>query len=470
MTESITIQEIRRDTEFDLSDTKSVAKQVFNKTSAAQLTNATLKFSQDLFVGVLMHISYTKENGTLDDVMDFISDPGWDCALQMLLHVHNDNRSFQQAEAAKWHTKFIEQVMALENESAEVLVQQCRTHWKNAFTTLAQQVSQNAVKHQRSICIFNQAEVNIALDKISGIGAAKKASGQLILEHAQINQGHRTVQNSRTPVAGLEKAATNFGNLLEPIKRLQSRLALSSCMKPKDFYIPPMLLLGDPGIGKTFLAMQLSQILGVQMDKISAGGAQAGFQFTGSHASYNDARPGSIIKLLADGTSATPVVVVDEVDKISTGNYPVLPVLLDLMEQETAKQFRDEFLDLTFDASKIIFILTANSLADVPLPLLSRCEIFDIPRPLPQQRRLIIQGIAEQLQRKIRKKIALDQSSCFMLSEQMDVDLRGVKRLVEDAYARAVQRKGSVAYVWPSNLNFARQENTDDQKIPRYLH
>ena len=57
-----------------------------------------------------------------------------------------------------------------------------------------------------------------------------------------------------------------------------------------------------------------------------------------------------------------------------------------------------------------------------------------------------------------------------MLSEQMDVDLRGVKRLVEDAYARAVQRKESVAYVWPSNLNFARQENTDDQKIPRYLH
>ncbi|MET3109271.1 ATP-dependent Lon protease [Oxalobacteraceae bacterium GrIS 1.18] len=470
MDESITLQDIRRDTEFDLLDAQSLAIRVFNKTSDPQPSASTTKLSQDLFVGVLLFITYTQDNGTQDDVMDYITDPRWDSALQMLLYFQFDDRPFRQIEAAKWRSRFLEQVADIDDESAEALVQQCRMQWKDVLRAPAQQIAQTVVKRQRSICIFDQVEVNAALGRISGIGTAKKTAGRLILENAQINQGHRAVPNSRTPVAALDKAAKNFGNLLEPIKRLQSRLALSSCMKPKDFYIPPMLLLGDPGIGKTFLAMQLSQILGVQMDKISAGGAQAGFQFTGSHASYNDARPGSIIKLLADGTSAMPVVVVDEVDKISTGNYPVLPVLLDLMEQETAKQFRDEFLDITFDASKIIFILTANSLANVPLPLLSRCEVFDIPRPLPQQRRLIIQGIADQLQRKIRKKIALDQSSCFMLSEQMDVDLRGVKRLVEDAYARAVQRKESVAYVWPSNLNFAAQENTDDHKTPRYLH
>jgi len=469
MDKSISLQDIRCNTEFDLFDAKSLATRVFNKISSTQPNAAILELSQDLFVGALLHIAYTKDDGTPGDVIDYITDSGWDCAHQMLLSFQCNDRPFRQVEAAKWLCGFIEQVGDIDDESAQAVIQQCQMQWNKAMSA-HQQSRPKVARRQRSICIFNQAEVNAALDRISGIGLSKKTGGQLILEQAKINQGYRTVPKKRMPTVGLEHAKTNFENLAEPINRLQSRLALSACMRSDDFYIPPILLLGDSGIGKTYLAMQLSQILGVQMDKISAGGAQAGFQFTGTHSGYTDARPGSIIKLLAGGQSATPVVVVDEVDKISTGTYPVLPVLLDLMERETAKYFKDEFLEMPFDASKIIFILTANSLADVPRALISRCEVFDIPNPLPRQRLLIINGMAEQLQRKIRQQIALDQSSCFMLSEQMDIDLRGIKRLVEDAFASAVQRNESVAYVWPSNFKSLGQDDSQGIHGLKYLH
>lgn len=78
--------------------------------------------------------------------------------------------------------------------------------------------------------------------------------------------------------------------------------------------------------------------------------------------------------------------------------------------------------------------------------------------------------MAEQLQRKIRQQIALDQSSCFMLSEQMDIDLRGIKRLVEDAFASAVQRNESVAYVWPSNFKSLGQDDSQGIHGLKYLH
>ena len=136
-------------------------------------------------------------------------------------------------------------------------------------------------------------------------------------------------------------------------------------------HIPPFLLLGKPGVGKTHFAMQLAQSLGVDMAKISAGGAQGGFQLTGSHTSWKGARPRSLTALLAAGKSAAPVNVINEIDKIVDARYPVLPVLLNLLERGTAKQFTDEFFEMEIDASKIIFVLTANSTVGIPESLLS---------------------------------------------------------------------------------------------------
>lgn len=152
-------------------------------------------------------------------------------------------------------------------------------------------------------------------------------------------------------------------------------------MNPEAFHIPPFLLLGEPGVGKTHFAMQLAQALGVDIAKISADGAQGCFQLTGSHTSWTGARPGSLTVLLAAGKAAAPVVVINEIDKIVDAHYPVLPVLLNVLERGTAKQFRDQFFEMEIDVSKIIFVLTTNRTVGVPESMLSLVEVFNVPRP-----------------------------------------------------------------------------------------
>jgi len=283
------------------------------------------------------------------------------------------------------------------------------------------------------------------IDALSNVKDDRRAGGDRVLENARMHDGFRSVPDASKAGRNLEKAKAQFENLVEPINRLQVDLVLASAMKPEDFRITPILLLGDPGIGKTYLAMQLAQAFGVGMEKISAGGAQDGFQLTGSHTSWTGSRPGSLFTLLAEGQYATPVVVIDEVDKIRDSQYSVLPVLLDLFEPQTARCFKDEFFEMQFDASRIIFVLTANSLEGVPAPLLSRLEVFDVPRPEPAQRMRIIQSEAAMLRRKTGQKIRLDKASSEALAERKDIDLRKTTRLVREAFTRALQTGELVA-------------------------
>lgn len=183
------------------------------------------------------------------------------------------------------------------------------------------------------------------------------------------------------------------------------------------------------------------------MQKLSAGGAQGAFQLNGSQSSWTNAKYGSIVELLACGRSSSPVVVIDEVDKIgSSQSYPVLPVLLDLLEHRSAMSFKDEFLDLEFDCSKIIFVLTANALSDVPTPLQSRVNVFDVPRPGPEQRMRIIQREIRQWQNKTRRtEINFAVDHCHQLAERVDLDLRKTTDLVREGFAKAMYSRTAIA-------------------------
>ena len=194
--------------------------------------------------------------------------------------------------------------------------------------------------------------------------------------------------------------------------------------------------------------MQMAQSLGVDIAKISADGAQGGFQLTGSHTSWTGARPRSLTALLAAGKSAAPVIVINEIDKIVDTHYPVLPVLLNLLERGTAKQFRDEFSEMEIDASKIIFVLTANSTVGIPEPLLSRVEVFNVPRPEAKQRLRIIHGIETKLCQETGLQFTLDQPSSRSLAERREIDLRAVTSLVKDAFAKAIAANKTIAYPW----------------------
>ncbi|WP_316902417.1 AAA family ATPase [Ralstonia edaphi] len=259
------------------------------------------------------------------------------------------------------------------------------------------------------------------------------------MDQAKSEGGYRALPRLGSALNRLEASRPLFGNLREPIEKLKIELTLASAMRSKDFRIRPVLLTGQPGVGKTQFALKLAEILGVPMQKWSAGSAQAGFQLTGGDGAWRSARPGMIFEMLAKGTSAAPVFILDEVDKISSDNrYSVTAVLLDLLEGGTAKTFEDSFLRATFDASRVVHVLTANDLDAVPPALLSRVEVFDIPPPAAEQRLQIILSEAQRLRRATGCRIELDIHAVETLAERCDLDLRKTQRLVADAFATAM--------------------------------
>ena len=291
----------------------------------------------------------------------------------------------------------------------------------------------------RHIPVFAQEALEQANANLQTADRHQQKHAKALLEQAGTNDGYRVLPRIRPALKKLEEAHSLLSNLREPIQKLKIDLTLAAAMRAKDFRVRPILLSGEPGVGKTQFALKLAEVLGVPMQKWSAGSAQANFQLAGGDSAWRNARPGMIFEMLAKGSSATPVLVLDEVDKIGDdGRYPVTPVLLDLLEVETACTFQDTFLRMSFDASRIICVLTANDLNAVPPPLLSRVEVFNIRAPDPEQRLQIILAEVQRLRRATGRRIELDIHAAEALAERSDLDLRKSHRLVQDAFATAM--------------------------------
>ena len=442
MSNDFDLARIRVDTAHDLADAQELVNQLLSKATAG-LDRASAQFSCDFLTAISLHLAYEKKGGNLIDILDYFDDPRWDDDRQKFTSLYYGMENFQPA-AKLWTEAFLKSKSEIETDLLRTLIKRCRLHLSSVGAHSGPRAKRR-VKTRGTVPVFGQEALAKAVAGVSEIKEGLRATGERIIQNAHVNAGCRTLPDAKRAVTKLEAAKLRFENLVEPLGRLQTDLVLSAAMKPQEFRISPILLLGDPGIGKTFLATQLADALGVTTEKISAGGAQAGFQFTGSHRSWNNACPGLLFSLLAEGHSASPVVVIDEVDKIHDSNYPVLPVLLDVLDAETAKHAKDEFFEMEFDASRIIFVLTANSLDGVPSPLLSRVEVFHVPPPEPSQRLRIIQATAEKLRQKTKRPIVLDSDSCKELADRVDIDLRRLTRLVNEAFARSMQAGKTVA-------------------------
>jgi ATP-dependent Lon protease len=188
-----------------------------------------------------------------------------------------------------------------------------------------------------------------------------------------------TVKPSALPeMDSLFDELPNFNEVLEDIRK---HLAL--CIDSNDSVeVPPMLLLGEPGIGKTHFARKISQLLGTGFGFVPMSSLTAGWVLSGASSQWKNAKPGKVFDTFVNGDYANPVIVVDEIDKASAdGQYDPLGALYELLEIETATRFVDEFVELPIDASGAVWLATANDVARIPEPLLSRLAVYEIDAP-----------------------------------------------------------------------------------------
>ena len=244
-----------------------------------------------------------------------------------------------------------------------------------------------------------------------------------------------------------------------------------------DMKSPIICLYGPPGVGKTSLGKSVAEALGREYIRISLGGLRDEAEIRGHRKTYIGAMPGRIIKSLKKAGTSNPVFVLDEIDKLSIGSQgDPSSALLEVLDPEQNSSFYDNFLELGYDLSKVMFIATSNSLSTIQPALLDRVEIINVtgytieekveiakqhllPKQLKEHgltkehlkvgkaqlekivegytRESGVRGLEKQIAKTVRyaaMKIAMEESYNIKISNEDIIEILGVPRLERDKY------------------------------------
>jgi hypothetical protein len=246
-------------------------------------------------------------------------------------------------------------------------------------------------------------------------------------------------------------------------------------------HIPPMLLVGQHGIGKTSYLNHLAELLQIRVQFVDVSGVSAGWVLTGSDSTWNRGKQGLILETILDFHEYTgdamplgnPIIVLDEIDKESTeSRFPLNTVLLPMLEKATAKRFSDECVrGMTWDISYMSFFATANGLQGISDPLLSRFQVMQITPPTEQQKFDAVLRMVDEYDGKICKEMQIgpDVAFRFRLEDEgiareiakME-SLRDIAWRLDDAVRRAVARDplAEVFTLKPGDFDLAPQKRS----------
>lgn len=181
------------------------------------------------------------------------------------------------------------------------------------------------------------------------------------------------------PLQALKTSHPNFAEVVDHVLAQQALMRTRHALPRR---LQPMLLLGNPGIGKTSFVQALAAAMQVSQRTVAMNNATAGFLLAGLDRGWATGKEGLVFSLLQQSSTLNPLVLLDEVDKaLSNEKTEPLAPLYQLLEVHTARQFRDEFLDVELNASFITWVASANGTEKVPAPLLDRFRVFEIEAP-----------------------------------------------------------------------------------------
>lgn len=205
---------------------------------------------------------------------------------------------------------------------------------------------------------------------------------QRVYDHMRANGNLRAVAHPSD--AELQHLAVSQPHMAPVVEFVRTHIGLARCSR-KPLRIPPMLLVGEPGIGKTHFAQALAKALAAPLSIQRLDSDLTGALLLGSDCKWGNSQHGLLFELLVLGSAANPVVVLDEIDKFNRPDHQVQASLYSLLEPVSACRLRDISLEFEFDASLVTWIATANDVTRLNEPLRSRFKEFHIALPNAEQ-------------------------------------------------------------------------------------
>lgn len=201
--------------------------------------------------------------------------------------------------------------------------------------------------------------------------------------------------------------------------------------------LPAIMLLGEPGTGKTWFMQRLAAVLGLPFRRYSMSGQSLADGLVGAYPTWRNAQPGLVAKCLLAERVANPLVLVDEVDK--AGSHQLedpLRAFYDLLEPEGARTFTDEYLGFPMDAARVLWMLAGNDLAPLPVPILDRLTVISVPSPDEAHLRAVVASVYEDCNaaRRFFFPPELDEGVTDRL---LETNPRGIRKAVAEAMTRA---------------------------------
>ena len=251
-----------------------------------------------------------------------------------------------------------------------------------------------------------------------------------------------------TNISAAEKKLNRDHYGMEKVKeRILEHLAVLKMRK--DRQSPIICLYGPPGVGKTSLGKSIAEALGRKYVRMSLGGVHDESEIRGHRRTYIGAMPGRIIQGMQRAGSSNPVFILDEIDKVTEGSVHGNPssALLEVLDPEQNIAFHDNYVDLDYDLSKVMFIATANDTGTIPRPLLDRMEIIEVDGYITEEK---IEIAKRHLVPKNREKNGLKEHTALKVGKPAlefiierytrESGVRGLEKQIDKLFRRVALR------------------------------